>query len=212
LERYFFWDDDDGVESFANFRKSYEHDPLWKIEEHGGYIELTGHGPLGRTIEVFANIPIDIRLSANRAREGEALRRQASITAELARRSLTPAMLVHRGHAFHVEKTLGFVTPAARLVVLGSCRGVPEIHRVIEASHRAQVIATSGVGAMDINDSILKALNTRLLRAEGQIRWTDFWREEESRSGKSALFRGYLTPDRDEAAAFLSAYYQALDR
>jgi hypothetical protein len=212
VERYFFWDDDDGVESFANFRKGYEHDPSWKIEEHSGYIELTGHGALGRTIEIFANIPIDIRLPANREREGEALRRQASITAELTRRSLTPAMLVHRGHAFHVEKTLGFVTPAARLVVLGSCRGVPEIHRVIEASHRAQVIATRGIGAMEINDSILKALNTRLLRADGQIRWADFWREQESRSGKSALFRGYLTPDRDEAAAFLGAYYQVLDR
>jgi hypothetical protein len=212
VERYFFWDDDDGVESFANFRKGYDHDPSWKIEERGGYIDLTGRGALGRTIEVFANIPIDIRLPANRDREGEALRRQASITADLARRSLTPAMLVHRGHAFHVDKTLGFVTPAARLVVLGSCRGVPEIHRVIEASHRAQVIATRGVGAMEINDSILKALNTRLLRAEGQLRWAEFWREQESRSGKSALLGGYLTPDRDEAAAFLRAYYQALDR
>jgi hypothetical protein len=212
VERYFFWDDDDGVESFANFRKGYEHDPSWKIEERGGYIELTGRGPLGRTIALFANIPIDIRLPANREREGEALRRQASITAELARRSLTPAILVHRGHAFHVEKTLAFVTPAAQLVVLGSCRGVPEIHHVIEASHRAQVIATRGVGTMEINDAILKSLNTRLLRAGGQIRWAEFWREQESRSGKSALFRAYVTPDRDEAAAFLRAYYQALDR
>jgi hypothetical protein len=212
VERYFFWDDDDGVESFANFRKGYEHDPAWKIEERGGYIELTGRGALGQTIEVFANIPIDIRLPANREREGEALRRQASITEELARRSLTPAMLVHRGHAFHVEKTLGFVTPAAQLVVLGSCRGVPEIHRVIEASHRAQVIATRGVGALEINDSILKALNMRLLYADGPIRWAEFWREQQSRSGKSALLGGYVTPDRDEAAAFLRAYYQALDR
>jgi hypothetical protein len=212
VERYFFWDDDDGVESFANFRKGYEHDTAWKIEERGGYIQLTGRGAGGRRIEIFANVPIDIRLAANREREGEALRRQASIAAELARRGLTPAVLVHRGHSFHVEKTLGFVTPEARLVVLGSCRGVPEIHRVIEASHRAQVIATRGIGAMEINDSILKGLNARLLSAGGQIRWADFWREQQTKSGKSALFREYLTPDRDEASAFLRAYYQALDR
>jgi hypothetical protein len=136
----------------------------------------------------------------------------ASISAELVRRTLTPMMVVHRGQSFHVEKTLGFVTPAARLVVLGSCRGVPEIHRVIEASDRAQVIATRGVGAMEINDSILKGLNTRLLSADGQIRWADFWREQQTRAGKSVLFREYLTPDRNEAAAFLRAYYQALDQ
>jgi hypothetical protein len=212
VERYFFWDDEDGVESFANFRKGYEHDAAWKIEERGGYIQLTGRGAGGRTIEIFANVPIDIRLPANREREGEALRRQASIAAELERRGLSPAVLVHRGHSFHVEKTLGFVTPDARLVVLGSCRGVTEIHRVIEASHRAQVIATRGIGAMEINDPILKSLNTRLLSADGPIRWADFWHEQQSRAGKSALFRNYLTPDRDLASAFLRAYYQAIDR
>lgn len=212
VERYFFWDDDDGVQSFANFRKGYEHDAAWKIGERGAYVELSGRGTAGRTIEIFANVPIDIRLPANREREGEALRRQAEISAELARRGLTPSVLVHRGHSFHVEKTLGFVTKDARLVVLGSCRGVPEIHRVIEASHRAQVIATRGIGAMEINDSILKGLNTRLLTVDGQIRWADFWREQRSRAGKSALFQKYVTPDRDEAATFLRAYYQALDK
>jgi hypothetical protein len=211
VERYFFWDDDDGVQSFANFLKAYEHDAAWNIEDRGGFVRLTGRGAGGRVVEIFANVPIDIRLPANRGRDGEALRRQALIAAELQRRGLSPTLLVHRGHSFHVEKTLAFVTPAARLVVLGSCRGVPEIHRVIEASHRAQVIATRGIGAMEVNDAILKGLNTQLLSANGQIRWADFWRQQQSTAGKSALFQNYVRPDRDEASAFLRAYYQALD-
>ncbi len=210
VQRYFFWDDDDGVESFANFRKGYEGNAAWKIEDRGAYVHLTGSGAAGRTIEIFANVPINIRLPANRAREGEAQRRQEAIAAELAQRGLTPSVLVHRGHSFHVEKTLGYVTPAARLVVLGSCRGVIEIHRVIEASHQAQVIATRGVGATEINDYILRGLNARLL-SEGGVRWAEFWREQQGKSGRSALFQQYITPDRDEAAAFLRAYYQALD-
>ena len=211
VERYFFWDDDDGVQSFENFLRQYDRDAAWKIERQPGFVHLTGHGAAGRTVEIYANVPIDIRLAANRGREGEALRRQAQISAELAQRNLMPPILVQRGHVYHVEKTLAFVTPAAKLVVLGSCRGVPEIRHVIESSHEAQVIATRGVGAMQINDAILKGLNVRLLSAAGEIRWSDFWREQQARAGKSAVFRNYLTPDRDEAAAFLRAYYMALD-
>jgi hypothetical protein len=210
VQRYFFWDDDDGVQSFANFRRGYEHDPAWKIEDRAEYVHLTGGGAGGRTIEIFANIPIDIRLPANREREGEAQRRQSAIALEMTRRGLTTTVLVHRGHSFHLEKTLAYVTPDARLVVLGSCRGVSEIHRVIEVSHRAQTIATRAVGATEINDSILKQLNQRLLSSAAPMPWRDFWRDVQSRAGRSAILRSYVTPDRDESAAFLRGYYQAL--
>ncbi len=211
VERYFFWDDDDGVQSFENFLRQYEHDAAWKIERFPAYVHLTGRGAAGRSVEIYADIPIDIRLPANREREGEALRRQAAISAELDRRGIAPPVLVQRGHVYHVEKTLAFVTPAAKLVMLGSCRGVPEIHYVIETSHSAQVIATRGVGAMQINDAILKSLNVRLLSGAPVIRWADFWREEQAKVGRSGVFQKYLTPDRDEAAAFLRAWYLALD-
>lgn len=211
VERYFFWDDDDGVESFENFLRQYEHDAAWKIDRFPTYVHLIGRGAAGRSVEIYADIPIDIRLPANREREGEALRRQAEISAELDRRGIAPPILVQRGHVYHVEKTLAFVTPAAKLVMLGSCRGVPEIHYVIETSHSAQVIATRGVGAMQINDAILKGLNVRLLSGAPVIRWADFWREEQAKVGKSGVFEKYLTPDRDEAAAFLRAWYLALD-
>jgi hypothetical protein len=212
VERYFFWDDDDGVQSFENFLRGYERDPAWQIERVPAYVHLTGHGEGGRTIEIFANIPIDIRRPENREREGEAQQRQAAIAAALLQRGLTARFLVHRGHSFHVEKTLGYVMPDARLVVLGSCRGVGEIHHVIEVAHDAEVIATRGTGAMAINDSILKALNTRLLSGGGEIRWAEFWRGQLAHTGRSTTLQGYMTPDRDEAAAFLRAYYQALDR
>ncbi len=206
IQRYFFWDDDDGVQSFEHFLSGYRRLPGWKIDDHGSWVEI-GRSAAGRSIEIFANVPIDIREPANREREGEAQRRQAVIEAELARRGLTARVLVHRGHSFHVEKTLGYVTPAARLVVLGSCRGVPEIHRVLAAAHDAQVIATRGSGAMQINDAILLALNARLLTAAPRIRWAEFWRDQQH-AGPNSTLQQYVTPDRDEASAFLRAYYQ----
>src|ERR1035438_10134827 len=55
-QRHFFYDDDDGVRSFESFRKTYQRDPAWEIEDRGAYVRLTGHGPDGRRIEIFANV------------------------------------------------------------------------------------------------------------------------------------------------------------
>jgi hypothetical protein len=211
IERYFFYDDDDGVESFESFRQSYQHDPAWEIEDRGQYVHLTGHGPEGRRIEIFANVPIDTHLPKNRALEGEAERRQRAIAVVLEDRGLVPTVMVHRGHSFWVERTLSNLAKTTRLVILGSCGGTTEIHQVIEASHDAQVIATRGIGETEINDAILKAVNDRILGGDPTLRWDGFWRELESHWGNSALFREYESPDRDSGTILLRAYYRFLD-
>jgi len=211
IERYFFYDDDDGVESFESFRKSYEHDAAWEMEDRGDYVHLTGRGPEGRRIEIFANVPIDVHLAKNRALEGEAERRQRAITAALDARGLAPTVMVHRGHSFWVERTLSYLAKATRLVILGSCGGATEVHEVIEASHDAQVIATRGIGETEINDAILKAVNDRILQGERIVRWDSFWRELASHWGKSSLFREYVPPNLDSATVLLRAYHRYLD-
>src|SRR5262249_9206501 len=141
----------------------------------------------------------------------ESQRRQQTIGQELDRRRLVATVVVHRGHSFWTERTLSYVTKPARLVILGSCGGAGEVHAVIEASHDAQVIATRGVGTTDINDSILKAVNDRLLNGERIIEWTSFWRELKNHWGNSAIFRDYLAPNQDSGTVFLRAYYRFLD-
>ena len=211
IERYFFYDDDDGVASFASFRASYSHDPAWEIEERGPYLHLIGRGPAGRRMEIFANVPIDTHLPANRALEGEAARRQQAIETVLAERGIAPTIVVHRGHSFWVERTLSYLSKSTRLVILGSCGGVTQIHAVIEASHDAQTIATRGVGETEINDAIMKAINDRILQGERTIRWESFWPDLRTRWGKSALFREYQPPDADSGTVLLRAYRRYLD-
>jgi hypothetical protein len=209
VERHFFYDDEDGIHSFESFLSGYQRDPAWKLEEHETWVRLLGSGPTGRRIEIFANVPIDSHLPANRAREEEAQRRQQTIAAELDRRGLTAAILVHRGHSFWVGRTMKQITPAARLVILGSCGGSTEVHGVIEASHEAQVIATRGVGETEINDHILKAMNDRLLEGGRSIEWKTFWKEL---NGSRAGFRDYIAPHQDTSTVFLRAYYRFLDK
>jgi predicted lipid carrier protein YhbT len=211
VQRHFFYDDDDGVKSFESFRRSYERDPAWTIEDRGQYVHLAGRGPEGRRIEIYANVPIDAHLPENRAFEGEAQRRQQAITRELRERGLVATVIVHRGHSFWEEKTRSYLEKTARLVILGDCGGVTQIHAVLEASHDAQVIATRGIGTTEINDAILKAVNDRILNGERIIRWSAFWRELSSRWGHSALFRDYVAPNQDAGTVFLRSYYRFLD-
>ena len=211
IERHFFYDDDDGVASFEAFRKIYAADPAWEIEDRGTFLHITGRGIEGRRIEIFANVPIDGHLPKNRGLEGEARRRQQAIAAVLAERGLIAPVIVHRGHAFWVERTLGYVTPANRLVILGSCGGATEVHAVIEASHDAQVIATRGVAETEINNSILKAFNERLLKGDRILRWDSFWAELKAEWGKGGLFGEYIAPNQDSGSVFLRAFYRYLD-
>ena len=211
VERHFFYDDEDGVESFLSFKSSYESDPAWKIQDHGGYLEVTGEGPGGRRIAIFANVPIDARLPANRGREDESYRRQQTISAVLEERGMVPAMLVHRGHSFHVQKTIRYVTSSAKLVFLGSCGGSTEIHSVIERSRDVQVIATRGVGTTSLNDGILKSLNEWFLRGDKVIDWAGFWQAQKSQMGHNPMFRDYFAPHQDTASVLLRAYFQCAE-
>ena len=211
VERHFFYDDDDGVESFASFLSAYERDPAWKIEEREGYVDIAGRGPDGRRVEIFANIPINAHLPANAARQDEAYKRQQAISAALQARGLVPAFLVHRGHSFWVEKSIRWVNSAAKLVFLGSCGGVANVHSVIERSRDAQVIATRGVGTTQLNDGILKSLNDWLLRGNPSIDWSAFWQAQKSQLGHNPMFRDYFAPDRDTASILLRAYFQSAE-
>jgi hypothetical protein len=211
VQRYFFYDDEDGVDSFASFRNGYLRDPDWKFEDFGEYVRVSARTAAGRAVEIYANKPVDAHLPANRGREFEAERRQLAIDAVLAAQEAKATVFVHRGHSFYVSRTVRHIQDSARLVVLGSCGGVTDIAAVIGASHQAQVIATRGVGAAEINDPLLKSLNDRLLRTEKPLDWSAFWEEQKGRLG-GRLFQDYLPPNREPSAVFLRAYYLLLDR
>ena len=211
VQRHFFYDDDDGVESYESFRSGYERDPAWKIQDHETYLEITGGANSARRIVIFANIPINAHLPANAKRADEALRRQQTISEVLAERGLVPTVLVHRGHSFHVEKTIRYINSTAKLVFLGSCGGVAEVHSVIERSRDAQVIATRGVGTTSLNDGILKSLNDWLLRGDRAIEWAGFWQAQKAQLGRNPMFRDYFAPNQDTASILMRAYFQVAD-
>ena len=194
IERYFFYDDDDGEESYEAFKRIYERDPAWRFENKGAYVIVRGKGTGGRRIEIYANVP-------------SAAGRQDEISRLLADRGVEPIVIVHRGHSFHLDKSLRYLTPSAKLVFLGSCRGMDRVENVLETAGGAQMIATRAVGTSSINDPLLKAINDRLLTGAAELDWATFWAAQELKLGRNAQFHDYVPPHKNATAIFLSAYY-----
>ncbi|MBI3209653.1 MAG: hypothetical protein HYZ37_12245 [Candidatus Solibacter usitatus] len=209
IHRYYFYNDDDGVESFAAFRGGYQRSADWKWEDHGAWVRATSTHP-GRRIEIYANVPADLALPSNRGRDAELDAR--NVETDRALGSSEPDVVVHRGHAFHLPKTLARLKPSAKLVFLGSCRGMENVERVLAAAPRAQIIATRGTGTHTVNDPLLKALNQALLRAAGDLDWTRFWASVTERFPGNAMFAEYTPPHRNTQAILLKAYFEYLSR
>ncbi|MCS7023179.1 MAG: hypothetical protein NZV14_00125 [Bryobacteraceae bacterium] len=207
VHRYFFYNDDDGVESYRQFRRHYEHADGWTLVDHGAWVQVTG-AARGKRIEIFANVPFDA-VRAETATGTSARDRHLLVTQELQKRGWQPNVFVHRGHAYHLEQTLEFLAPQARLVYLGSCWGMENVDQVMNRSWSAQMIATRGAGSHTINDPLLKAINEELLNTS-EIDWQDFWRKQEKKFGRNPLFQDYVPPHRNATAILLRAYYRYL--
>jgi hypothetical protein len=200
IQQHFFYDDDDANESFDSFRQIYRSDRNWKWEDRGWYVHITGAGAGGRRIEIYANVP------HSPTSPGSDDRRHALVKL-MGEQGLVAPVVVHRGHTWYVDQSLRYLTPAARLVYLGSCRGMENAYMVIALANRAQMIATRGVGTQEINDPLLKALNDELLKGQKTLEWDRFWRTQEGRLGHNPMFRDYIPPPRNASAIMLSAYY-----
>lgn len=187
IHRYFFYDDEDGHESFNTFKAAYRNDKNWEWRVEGGFIRATGKGHNGHRIEIYANLP-------DKPPDAVPLPHD-------------PQVLVHRGHAFHVVKTLRYLKSDTALVFLGSCYGAESVQEVMDLAKQAQVLVTSGTGSHTVNDPLLKALNEKLLSTEGQLDWEPFWRSLNGRFGNNGLFANYIPPNRNTSAILLRGYY-----
>jgi len=194
IERYFFYNDDDGEESYQAFRQIYQRDPAWRFESKGSYVIVTGKSSNGKRIEIYANVPMT---------DGG----QNEISRIFASHRIDPVVVVHRGHSFHLDKSLRYLTKSAQLVFLGSCRGMDRVEDVLETSAAAQLIATRAVGTSSVNDPLLKAINDRLLSGASELDWSSFWSEQQAKLGSNPQFQDYVPPHRNATAIFLAAYY-----
>jgi hypothetical protein len=194
IHRYFFYNDEDGKQSFHSFLAQYHADRSWHIEDHGSFVHLRSQGP-GRQIEISANTFTDDEQGIT------------DIDQALRTRQIAPSVIVHRGHSTHVDRTLEKLPATAALVYLGNCGGNTLLDTVLRHAPTAHIITTRGIGTSTINDPLLKAFNTYLLRGK-DLTWQHFWQHLAATLGRHARFMDYVPPDKNVSVVFLRAYHR----
>src|SRR6185369_7729394 len=119
----------------------------------------------GAPITVYANLPLSNE-------DGLDIKAQEALAAYMKEQGVTPHILIHRGHSYHLLNSIKYATPDTKLAILGSCGGYKEIFEILNRSKDVQVISTKQIGSMQVNEPILKLMNERLL-AQKDIDWSE---------------------------------------
>ena len=194
VQRYFFYNDEDGHASYSNFLAQYKDKGDWAVETKDTYVLIVSKRG-DKKIEIYANKP---------SKEDEG---QEAIQKELVQRKIESIMVVHRGHSYHVGKTIRNIPPIAKIVSLGSCGGYNNIDGVLKMAPEAHIISTKGVGTMTVNDPLFKMINERIVQGQN-LNWTTLWKDAEHKFGANRDFANYVPPHKNLGVLFLKAFNQ----
>ncbi len=194
----FFYGDADGRMNYSGFTPQFSNGN-WKQTENTKYW-VAYSSTTGKPTVVYANKWFD-----DDKVPGEIDKAQESLTSYLEDKGIQPTIVVHRGHSYWVESTIKQIKPASKIVLLGSCGGYNVIHKVLEQSPDAHIIASKQTGKMFINQPFLNILNEKI-RNGNNIDWIPFWAEFKSKAGNIEGFEDYIPPYKNLGAIFIKAY------
>lgn len=195
IEQMYFYNDDDGRNSFINFMNTYKNQTAWAVEDYHNYVRIVSTE--GQPIEILANKPEYEENGIN------------AIATYLRSKSETPVIIVHRGHSFHTEATLTKIPGSTRLLFVGSCGGFYKISIALENAPEAHIISTKQIGTKTVNDGMLYALN-ETIRQGKDIVWNDFWEKMREKFAANPYFKDYIPPHKNLESIFIRAYYKVL--
>ncbi len=194
-ERMYFYDDEDGRDSYISFINTFRNKENWKVEEYYAYTKVSSIK--GTRIEIYANKPT-FETSGDNA-----------ITAILSENGFQPTVIIHRGHSFHTERTLERIPSSTKLLFLGSCGGFYKAAMGLKNAPEAHVIATRQIGTKQINDPLVFSINEAFRLGE-DIVWPTFWNTMKTQLGAYSLFYDYVPPHKNIETLFQNAYYKTL--
>jgi hypothetical protein len=200
IELVLFYGDEDGVASFANFQKMFSDTSKWKTTKNNSWISVRSVSD--QPIVIYANRPLDYKEELD-------LRAQDSLMDFLKLQSEEPTVLVHRGHSYHLEKTLQRLQPSVKLAILGSCGSYNKAISIATINPDVQIIGSKKTGAKSINDPIIQIINETLMSRK-DLYWPEIWASLASRFSKDEatlnLFNEYIPPGKNLGLFVLKLY------
>jgi hypothetical protein len=181
-----FYDDTDGAASFGNYMQLFP-ESKWSKEDKGNYIILRSRS--GNPMIVYVNKP-NTKVKDNAA-QNEMMQAIADANQEI-------TAFLHRGHSYHLYKSLRKLPASAQFVYLGSCGGYNDVSKVFHANPDAHIISTRNIGSKYVNDPILGKITNEVL-ANNDINWNQLWQTMDAGlKNKTAkdLFTSYIPPNK----------------
>jgi hypothetical protein len=200
VQMVLFYGDEDGASSFNNFQKMFADSNKWETTRNPFWITIRSRSE--DPIIIYANKPLD-------GEEELDLRAQDSLISFLNRQSIEPVVLVHRGHSYHLSKTLKRLQPSVKLAILGSCGGYNSAISIATINPDVQIIGSKKTGSKSINDPIIDQINETLLKKK-DIVWPEIWAKLAARFKKDEstlnLFNEYIPPGKNVSLFVLKLF------
>ncbi len=197
----FFYGDKDGITVFNNFIGAYSN-ANWKIVRKPEWVEVSS--TKGTRVIIYSNKPLD----ETKNLDAEA---QANLAEYLDTNNISPTVVIHRGHSYHVRSTTEQLVPTAKLVLLGSCGGYHNLNDVLEVCPYAHIIASKQVGSGTINQPMIVTI-TETLRQGKNLNWPEMWKTFGKQFKGNALFDDYIPPHKNLGAIFIMAFNKVMDQ
>lgn len=197
-QQVFFYGDEDGKNSYASFMGNFR-DGKWKVSNSKYWTTITSIS--GKPIVIYANNPLP---------EPEDEESQKQLCEYLASKGISPTVVIHRGHSYHLPLTLERLNKKSRIVILGSCGGYHNLSVVLDHSPDAHIISSKQTGAMNVNEPIIKNIET-LIQEGKDVEWIQLWKDlnnyfNTKMPSYKSTFSDYVPPYKNLGAIFIKAY------
>jgi hypothetical protein len=199
IVQQFFFGDKDGLYSFNLFKSLYN-TPGWKIVNKKDWIEVSS--TKGVPVIIYANKPLD-------EKEGLDEKAQENLGDYLSENELSPTVVIHRGHSYHVNSTFKQLARTSKVVFLGSCGGYQNINTVLSICPYAHIIASKQTGTGAVNGPMIMSI-TETLRLGRDLNWPEMWRNLGRKLKDNNMFEDYVPPYKNLGALFIMAYNKVM--
>ena len=199
IVQLFIYGDKDGIGVFPGLLNMFNN-ANWKIDGSNKQW-VTVNSAKGKAVSLYMNRPLPEETNE------DALAQEA-LCKYLADKNIIPTVTINRGHSYNAPYTIEQMSPASRIVFMGSCGGYRMIHDILEKAPDAHIIGTKQIADVPVNNPFLKLLTDKL-RTGSDIQWIPFW-QELGKMVTDKIFEDYVPPYKNLGALFIKAYKLAM--
>lgn len=195
----FIYGDKDGIGVFPGLVNLFNNNN-WKIDPSNKYwVRITS--AKGKPVTLYMNRPLP-------EEQNEDAKAQEELNIYLQQQGITPRITINRGHSYNAPYTIAQMSPASKIVFMGSCGGYNMIHDILQKAPDAHIIGTKQIADAPVNNPFLRLLMEKL-RTGNDIEWIGFWKELD-KIVTDKIFEDYVPPHKNLGALFIKAYTKAM--